>query len=60
MSQKKTITVCSACLTAACWHGRFCCQRYREAGVVEKTEEELRALGLEHPDHWNLERRGDE
>jgi hypothetical protein len=47
-----TITVCSACLTAACWHGRFYCEAYRTAGTVEKTEAELRALERESPDNW--------
>lgn len=49
---ERTITVCSACLTAACWHGRFYCESYRVAGAVEKTEAELQALAYEHPSNW--------
>jgi hypothetical protein len=48
----KTVTVCAECLTAACWQGRFYCDKYRTADVVEKTIEELTTLNLEHPDNW--------
>ena len=53
MSQ--TITVCDACLTAACWQGEFMCQQAQGAGTVEKTVEELQALKLEHPDWWDID-----
>ena len=49
---EETITVCSACLTASCWQGRFFCDRHKTAGTVEKTRAELEALDLEHPDYW--------
>lgn len=48
---KTTITVCAACLTAACWHGKHQCWAIKP-DVVEKTLEELQALGLEHPCNW--------
>lgn len=50
--EKKTVTVCDKCLTAACWQGRFMCQESQSAGTVEKTIEELKALDREHPDNW--------
>ena len=52
MAQDETITVCSACLQASCWHGEFYCDEYRTAGTVEKTRAELEALGREHPSYW--------
>lgn len=52
----RMITVCDACLTAACWHGEFMCDRSRDAGVVKKTEDELLELGLEHPDHFSIDK----
>jgi hypothetical protein len=48
----RLVTVCSACLTAACWNGEFCCQDHLTAGTVERTVRDLRALGQEHPDNW--------
>lgn len=47
-----TVTVCSACLCASCWHGIFYCDDYRTAGTVEKTPTELEALNREHHDYW--------
>lgn len=35
----ETVTVCSACLTAACWLGEFYCEEYKVAGTVEKTRD---------------------
>jgi len=46
------ITVCSACLRSSCWQGIFFCEKYLEAGTVDKTVEELRRLNLEHEDWW--------
>lgn len=48
-----TITVCDQCLRACCWKGIFMCDESREAGTVEKTAEELVALGREHSDYWD-------
>ena len=48
----KLVTVCSECLTAACWYGEFTCDRFKEAGLVEMPVSELRALSREHPSYW--------
>lgn len=45
------VTVCDACLTAACWHGTFCCGAINP-GLTEMSTEELAALDLEHPRNW--------
>jgi hypothetical protein len=52
---KKTITVCSACLQASCWQGKFYCDNYQTAGTKEMTIAELRKLKLEHPSYWKTE-----
>lgn len=49
------ITVCGECLTASCWQGIFMCDEARNAGTVQKTREELRKLGLEHPSYWKTD-----
>lgn len=41
----RTVTVCAACRTEACWRGEMTCEDYRTAGTVEVevpggTEEE--------------------
>lgn len=48
----RTVTVCSACLQASCWQGKFFCDDYGTAGTVEKTVSELRKLNLENPAYW--------
>jgi hypothetical protein len=48
----RRITVCSACLQASCWQAIFMCERSQTANVTQRTEEELAALGREHPDYW--------
>lgn len=50
---ERLITVCSACLTASCWHYEFICDEYRMAGIVKKGEYELNRLHLEHPDNYS-------
>jgi hypothetical protein len=50
---KSTVTVCEKCLRASCWQGIYMCEENINAGVVEKTIEELRELSLESPDYWN-------
>ena len=47
------ILVCDSCLTASCWHGEFMCEDAKHASTVEKSKEELDALGLEHPDNYS-------
>ena len=49
------ITVCSACLSAACWQGEFMCDDSYSAGTIEKRVNELIGLGIDHPDWWNNE-----
>ena len=50
--ENREVTVCAACLTAACWLGEFYCQESKTANVTTKTVRELRALNLEHSDYW--------
>lgn len=49
------ITVCDQCLQASCWQGKFMCDKATNAGVVQKTREELAKLNLEHPDNWKTD-----
>lgn len=55
MSERR-ILVCSTCLKASCWHGEWQCQKSKDASVVWRTEAQLDALGLEHPDNYSPER----
>lgn len=50
--EDRRVTVCSECQTAACWQGLFMCEDARNAGAVNKSIRELRALDLEHPSFW--------
>ena len=50
----KKIVVCDKCLRASCWHGYFMCDDAKEAGIVEKTVDELKILNLEHPSYWEM------
>lgn len=52
LASDKLITVCDACLCAACWHGEWLCERSRSAGTVKKTVADLEELHREHPDQW--------
>lgn len=54
-TRDRRVTVCSACLRAPCWQGRFYCFESRDAGTVEKSAAELRALDREHPFYWTDE-----
>jgi len=56
-SRSRTVTVCDACLTAACCHGTSTCDRYRTSGTTMRTVAELDGLGLESPDHYRTTRR---
>lgn len=47
------VTVCSSCLRASCWLMRFPCERWRTAGLTQKTIGELVSLGREHQDYWD-------
>ena len=50
----RKVTVCNECLTAACWHGEFMCERSRKAGTVERTVGVLRELNREPPWHYSV------
>lgn len=50
----RKVTVCSACLTASCWHYEYCCEQYRTANTTERTVGQLRALALEHPSNYSV------
>ena len=47
------VTVCSYCLRASCWQGKFYCDQAKSAGVTELPVKTLKKLKLEHPDFWN-------
>ena len=55
VDDKAVVTVCDACLQASCWQGVFMCQAATGAGTVDKLVSELRALGLEHEDWWDID-----
>lgn len=50
------VLVCDECRRACCWHGEFMCDKARSAGLLVRTVDELRALGLEHEDNWTDEK----
>jgi hypothetical protein len=54
--KSRKVNVCSACLTASCWHGTFPCDSHKQAGLVERTVAELDAMGREHPSHYSVEK----
>ncbi len=47
-----TVTVCSSCLQASCWQGKYYCGNYRNAGTKQMTVRELRKLNYEHESYW--------
>lgn len=56
MNTDRKVTVCSACLTASCWHGKFMCDRSRNASTIRVSRSTLDKLGKEHPDNYSDER----
>ena len=50
-----TITVCSVCLRASCWHGYDLCVDARTASTVEKSVDDLQAMNHEHPSNWDID-----
>lgn len=52
---KRKVIVCGSCLQASCWQGEFMCDASWDlsAGTIEKTIEELKALGLENASYWS-------
>ena len=51
----RAVIVCSECLRVSCFQGAFFCEDARGAGTTERTVDELRALGREHPNYWGDE-----
>lgn len=49
------VTVCACCLRACCWHGEFMCDEARNAGITERSVDELDRLNLEHRDNYSQE-----
>lgn len=49
---RRLITVCDACLQAACWQGEFYCDQSKTAGTVHLPVETLRKLDREHESYW--------
>lgn len=56
MMDDRKVTVCSACLTASCWHGELMCERSRNASTIRVSRRMLNKLGKEHPDNYSDER----
>ena len=54
MNDRK-VTVCSKCLQASCWQGKFFCDDYQTAGTVDMSVHDLKKLNLEHPSYWEPE-----
>lgn len=52
MADNRLVTVCDRCLRASCWWWIFPCDEAVNAGLVEKTVDELRALNREHEDYF--------
>jgi len=52
MDEEKSVTVCSECLCASCWHGEFMCEEARFAKTVEMPIAQLKVLALENPEYW--------
>ena len=50
--KSEKITVCDNCFEASCWQGIFMCEKSKNAGIVEKTVDELLELTTEHPSYW--------
>ena len=51
---KPTVTVCSSCRQASCWQGEFYCWDSVNAGTLELTIDQLKALDLESPEYWDI------
>ena len=56
LSPDSRVTVCDACLCAACWQGKFYCAEYKSAGTTTKTVAELRKLNRENECYWEGDR----
>ena len=60
LKDDELITVCAECLTAACWHGEFMCEKAETADLTQKSVKELKELNLEHPMQWAKQIYGEE
>jgi len=47
------VAVCSACLTASCWHGEFMCEHAKTAKICDKRASDLDLLHNESPDNYS-------
>jgi hypothetical protein len=56
LDMQREVTVCAACLTAACWHGEFMCETAQTADITTKTVAELLALDREHPSNFSFDK----
>jgi len=54
-SRDRLVTVCSACLRASCWQGKFLCTRAYDSDTttVQFPISKLRRLKLEHHRFWS-------
>lgn len=52
--EDRLVTVCEACLCAACWQAKFICQAYLTANSRRLQIRELRKLGREHSRYWTV------
>ncbi len=48
----RLVTVCDKCLRASCWNGIFMCDESTNAGITQRTVNQLRALGYENECYW--------
>lgn len=48
----ETVTVCSGCLRASCWHAWDQCENHALLGSIELPVTALEALNRETPDWW--------
>jgi hypothetical protein len=55
VGEDRTVTVCSMCLTAACWRGWFYCTDHQTAGTVDIPLKDLCRMDLENPCFWSID-----
>ena len=51
--EPESITVCSECERASCWHGEFMCEKSTGADIKQMSRTEWESRRLEHPDVWH-------
>ena len=52
----RLVLVCEKCLQASCWYGEFRCSFPVSADIGLLSVRELKALTLENPYNWTLEK----